>query len=149
MEGKKINSWSNLTTNMILYCKKWKDTVKFYRDGLSLSVNFTNDWFVEFRLTENSRLSIANEQFSTIKSPAKKGITIALQVKNIDAVWENVMKKKLEPTKIKPHPWDARVFYLFDPEGHRIEIWQSHKQAEKQKEVFQNSRWENHKNTSL
>ena len=21
--------------------------------------------------------------------------------------------------------WNARVFYLFDPEGHRIEIWQS------------------------
>ena len=126
-----MNSWNNLTSNMILYCKEWEDTVKFYRDGLSLPVTFINDWFVEFCLTENSRLSIANEQISTIKSPAKKGITIALQVKDIDAVWENVMKKKLEPTKIKPHPWDAIVFYLFDPEGHRIEIWQSHKQAEK------------------
>ena len=31
----------------------------------------------------------------------------------------------LEPTRIQEHPWDARVFHLFDPEGHRIEIWQS------------------------
>jgi len=112
-------------------------------------MNFINDWFVEFCLTENSRLSIANEQFSTIKSPAKKGITIALQVKDIDAVWENVMEKKLEPTKIKPHPWDARVFYLFDPEGHRIEIWQSHKQVEKQKKSFSEFPWEKPQNTYL
>ncbi len=126
-----MNGWNSLTTNMILYCKNWEETVKFYKEGLSLPVNFINNWFVEFCLTENSRLSIANEQFSTIKSPTEKGITIALQVKNIESVWKNIMKKKLEPTKIKPHPWDARVFYLFDPEGHRIEIWQSHKQVEK------------------
>ena len=126
-----MNRWRNLTTNMILYCKEWEKTVKFYRDDLSLPVNFMNDWFVEFCLTENSRLSIANEQRSTIKSPFKKGITIALQVEDIDAVWESVMKKKLEPTKIKPHPWDARAFWLFDPEGHRLEIWQFHKQTEK------------------
>ena len=126
-----MNSWRNLTTNMILYCKEWEKTVKFYRDDLSLPVNFSNDWFFEFCLTESSRLSIANEQRSAIKSSFKKGITIALQVEDIDAVWGNVMKMKLEPTKIKPHPWDARVFCLFDPEGHRIEIWQSHKQTEK------------------
>jgi len=132
VEGKiKMDGWINLTANMILYCKEWEDTVKFYREGLSLPVNFMNDWFVEFCLTENSRLSIANEQISTIKSPAEKGITIALQVKDIDAVWKSVMKKKLEPTEIKSHPWDASVFYLFDPEGHRLEIWQSLKQTQK------------------
>ena len=126
-----MTCWISLTTNMILYCKNWEETVKFYKDGLSLPVNFINHWFVEFCLTENSRLSIANEQMSTMKSPADKGITIALQVKDIDVAWETAMKKKLEPTKIKPHPWNARVFYLFDPEGHRLEIWQLHKQAEK------------------
>jgi hypothetical protein len=30
----------------------------------------------------------------------------------------------LEPTAIENHPWNARVFYLFDPERHRIEVWQ-------------------------
>lgn len=120
-----------LTANMILYCKNWEKTVKFYREGLSLPVNFINNWFVEFCLTENSRLSIANEQMSTIKSSADKGITIALQVKDIDIAWETAMKKKLAPTIIKSHPWNAKIFYLLDPEGHRLEIWQFHKQGEK------------------
>ncbi|MBT3312174.1 MAG: VOC family protein [Desulfobacterales bacterium] len=126
-----MNGWSSLTTNMILYCKNWEETVKFYKDGLSLPVNFSNDWFVEFCLAENSNLSIANDQKSTIKSSEEKGITITLQVQDIDAVWEKFAKRKLDPTKIKRHPWNARVFYLLDPEGHRIEIWQLHKQAEK------------------
>ncbi|WP_083912094.1 VOC family protein [Desulfotignum phosphitoxidans] len=70
---------------------------------------------------------VANEQKSTIKSLKEKGITIALQVQDIDAVWKKVVERKLKPTKIKHHPWNARVFYLFDPEGHRIEIWQDTK----------------------
>ena len=124
------NCWY-LTTNTILYCKEWEKTVNFYRDGLSLPINFTTDWFVEFCLTESSRLSIANEIKSSIKSSKKKGITIALQVEDIDVVWINIMSKNLKPTKIESHPWNARVFYLFDTEGHRIEIWQSHEQTEK------------------
>ena len=110
---------------MILYCGEWEKTVKFYKEGLSLPVNFITNWFVEFCLNETSRLSIANEQKSSIKSSEKKGITIALQVENIDEIWENIVKRELKPTKIKHHPWNARVFYLYDPEGHRIEIWQS------------------------
>jgi predicted enzyme related to lactoylglutathione lyase len=120
-----MNGWSSLTTNMILYCKNWEETITFYKNGLSLPVNYLNNWFAEFCLTENSRISIANEQMATIKSPANKGITIALQVQDIDVVWKEVVKRKLDPTKIKRHPWNARIFYLFDPEGHRIEIWES------------------------
>ena len=36
------------TSNTILYCRKWKETVAFYRDVLKLDVHFSNDWFVEF-----------------------------------------------------------------------------------------------------
>lgn len=110
---------------MILYCGKWEKTVRFYKEGLSLPVIFNTNWFVEFSLNETSRISIADEHKSSIKSSEKKGITISLQVKDIDTVRENIIEKELEPTKIKCHPWNAKVFYLYDPEGHRIEIWQS------------------------
>jgi predicted enzyme related to lactoylglutathione lyase len=109
---------------MILYCKQWDKVVSFYRDLLQLPVNFSTDWFVEFNLTPDSRLSIADENRSSTKSCAGKGITIALEVKDIDAMRESITKKGLDPTGIKKHLWAARVFYLFDPEGHRIEIWQ-------------------------
>jgi lactoylglutathione lyase len=30
----------------------------------------------------------------------------------------------MNPTETGVHAWGARVFYVFDPEGHRIEVWQ-------------------------
>ncbi|MBU1055070.1 MAG: VOC family protein [Proteobacteria bacterium] len=113
-----------ISTNMILYCKEWGKTVCFYKDRLHLPINFSTDWFVEFSLTASSRLSIADEKRSSIKSCAVKGITLALEVEDIEAVREDMVKNGLEPTAISKHAWNARVFYLFDPEGHRIEIWQ-------------------------
>ena len=113
------------TTNTILYCGKFEETVEFYRDHLKLPVNFSTDWFVEFCLSAASRLSIADEKRASIKSCRGKGVTLALEVKNIDKTWEYIDKAGLNPTGIRKHAWNARVFYLFDPERHRIEIWES------------------------
>lgn len=113
------------TANTILYCRKWEETVRFYRDHLNLTINFSTDWFVEFSLITTSRLSIADEKHACIESCDGKGITLSYEVENIDNAWEFAEKAGLKPSMIRKHPWDAKVFYLFDPEGHRIEIWQS------------------------
>jgi hypothetical protein len=49
------------STNTILYCNKWEETVEFYRTGLKLPVISSNEWFVEFKLNEMSRVSVADE----------------------------------------------------------------------------------------
>lgn len=113
------------TTNTILYCKKWTETVGFYRDRLELPVNFANEWFFEFCLTDGSRLSVADESRASVKSCGGMGITLALESDAIETVWTNLAESGLEPTEIKEHPWGGRVFYFWDPEGHRIEIWQA------------------------
>jgi len=113
-----------ISANTIFYCRKWEETVSFYRDQMQLPVTFSTDWFVEFRLTESSRLSIADEKRASVKSCGNAGITLALQVEDIDSVREDMERMDLNPTQIERHPWDAMTFYLFDPEGHRIEIWQ-------------------------
>jgi catechol 2,3-dioxygenase-like lactoylglutathione lyase family enzyme len=113
------------TANTIFYCRKWEETVRFYRDHLNLTVNFSTDWFVEFCLNTATRLSIADEKRASIKSCNGKGITLSFEIENIDDTWKFVEKAGLNPTMIRKHPWDARFFNLFDPEGHRIEIWQS------------------------
>lgn len=113
-----------ITTNTILYCSKWEKTVAFYRDRLQLPVLFTTDWFVELGLNAMSRLSIADEKRSTIKSCGGEGITIGLQVDDIEAAMEHAEEVGMKPTALRKHPWGARVFYVFDPEGHRVEFWQ-------------------------
>lgn len=103
---------------------------------MHLPINFSTYWFVEFSLTASSRLSIADEKRSSIKSCAGKGITLALQVEDIEAVRKDMVKNGLEPTVISKHAWNARVFYIFDPEGHRIEIWQKIADETKSNFVF-------------
>lgn len=114
-----------LTGNFIIYCKKWKETVAFYRNCLSLPVNYSNDWFVEFLLTESARLSVANEERASIKSSAGKGITLSLEVEDIARERTEIAEHGVTPTPIKKHAWGANVFYINDPEGNRIEFWQS------------------------
>ena len=114
------------TANTILYCQRWRETVDFYRAGLELSVSFESDWFVEFRLVDAAHLSIADERRACINSVAGQGITLALQVEDADAAWRHLQNKGLQPGPVRDHAWGARVFYFFDPEGHRLEIWSPH-----------------------
>ena len=113
------------STNTILYCKKWQETVDFYKNLLKFPVTFSSDWFVEFKLAGTAHLSIADEQRATVKSCKGEGITLALQVENIDEAWQYLHNTGLSLEPIKEHAWGAKVFYFFDPEGHRIEAWSS------------------------
>ncbi len=113
------------TSNTILYCKNWKDTLRFYRLLLSTPGNPVADWFVEFHVNKGARLSIADESRASIKSAGGKGITISLQVQDINDAWRELRHRSLAPGTVTLHPWGARLFYLYDPEGNRIEIWQA------------------------
>jgi catechol 2,3-dioxygenase-like lactoylglutathione lyase family enzyme len=110
-------------TNTILYCNHWKETVTFYRDRVGLEVAFQNDWLVEFSLTQNAFLSIADQSRTTMISGSGKGITLSFQIQNLLNVREELIKEGLTPTKIQSQIMGADVFYLFDPEGTRIEFW--------------------------
>ena len=110
------------SANIILYCKKWAETVTFYRSGLTLPVTASTDWFVEFQVTTTSRLSVADESRTSVKSAGGKGITITLQVADIKATRARLENAGLSPTAVK-EIWGAKAFYVFDPEGNRIEFW--------------------------
>lgn len=108
--------------NTILYCRNWNKTVKFYRDVLKLNVNHEAEWLVEFQLIDNSFLSIANAARTSIQSANGDGITLSFQVENINVARHQLREIGIETGPIKPI-WGVRAFYVFDPEGHRIEFW--------------------------
>jgi len=110
------------STNTILYCKKWSETLAFYKSGLKLPVTISNDWFVEFELNVAARLSVANEARTSIKSNHGSGITIGLQVEDVETIRSQLIEAELSPTEIK-EVWGAKVIYIHDPEGNRIEFW--------------------------
>lgn len=113
------------SANIILYCKKFDATVAFYQSGLMLPITTCNEWFVEFRLTRTSRLSVADESRTSIKSSSGKGITIGIQVADLTTTRTHLVKAGLSPTGVK-EIWGAKVIYVFDPEGNRLEFWSGH-----------------------
>ena len=52
-------------------------------------------------------------------------LTVGLEVTDLEAARARRGAKGLHPTEIRDHPWGARVFYVSDPEGRRLEVWQS------------------------
>lgn len=110
-------------SNTILYCRKWEETVAFYRDLFRFEISHQNDWFVEFQIAPNAYLSIANEARASIKSVDGQGITLAWQVDDIEEAHHFWLGQDVPITALKKR-WGALVFYLYDPEGHRIELWQ-------------------------
>ena len=111
------------TTNTILYCQRWAETVAFYRQVLALPIMVETHWFVEFILTDMARLSIADERRATVKSSGGAGITLTFQVDDIVAAWQRVADGGGAPGPVRRHAWGAQVFYLHDPESHRLEFW--------------------------
>lgn len=110
-------------TNTILYCRHWAETVHYYRSRLNLPVAFENDWFVEFRLSDNTYLSIANSRRATVRAVHGQGITLTFRVSDVDAVQAELLQRGIETTPIRRR-WGALAFYCHDPEGHRLEFWQ-------------------------
>jgi predicted enzyme related to lactoylglutathione lyase len=110
------------STNTILYCKKWEETVEFYRTQLKLLVLSSNEWFVEFKLNEMSRVSVANEARTSIESSGGKGITVSLQVADVEQTWTELIEVGITPMPIKD-VWGAKVVYVHDPEGNRLQFW--------------------------
>lgn len=109
--------------NTIIYCQRWKEMVSFYQNKLGFPVTLENDWFVEVKVNAHARISIANEQRATIKSSRGQGLTLAFQVDKADETWQNLKAQGVDVGKIKDHPWGGRAFFLFDPEGNRLEVW--------------------------
>ena len=107
----------------IIYCDHWQETVSFYRDRIGLTIVFRCEWLVEFRLTPTAFLSIADQSRATIASAGGKGITLSFQIDDIQAAHRLFVIDGLAPTDIRSQVMGADVFYLFDPEGTRVEFW--------------------------
>jgi catechol 2,3-dioxygenase-like lactoylglutathione lyase family enzyme len=110
-------------TNTILYCNRWEETIAFYRERLGLKSTFQCDWFVEFRITPTAFLSVADQSKATLASAEGKGITLSFQIDDLHAAHHAFFADGLAPTTVRSQVMGADVFYLFDPEGTRIEFW--------------------------
>lgn len=109
-------------TNTILYCRRWRETIAFYRDELGLAVLADHGWFVELAVTSGTSLSVADATRTTIDGVDGQGITLSWQVTDLGATRNRLVQNGLAASEVR-RVGDAVTCYLTDPEGHRIEIW--------------------------
>jgi catechol 2,3-dioxygenase-like lactoylglutathione lyase family enzyme len=110
-------------TNTILYCRRWAETVAFYRDRLKLDVAYQNEWLVEFHLSATAFLSVADQRRSGLSSAEGNGITLSFQTDHLPALHRHLTDIGLVPTDIRCQVMGGDLFYIVDPEGTRIEFW--------------------------
>jgi len=109
--------------NTILYCRDFDKALDFYQNVLNLKINFKTDWFVEFHLTKNGYLSIADGiRKTTISLGNCDCMTLSFQVKDLKQKYDYFRKMGIQVSKIKS-VWNEKSFFIHDPEGHRIEFW--------------------------
>lgn len=110
-------------TNTILYCEHWSETVSFYQQVFDFPVNHQTDWFVELQIADETYLSLALASRTRIRSVGGQGITLSWQVADVHEAYTHMQQAGLDVSRLQ-QKWGAWLFYLHDPEGHRIELWQ-------------------------
>jgi catechol 2,3-dioxygenase-like lactoylglutathione lyase family enzyme len=108
--------------NTVLYCERWAETAEFYRTVLGFEVEFENDWFVEFRVSGDAYVSIADVGRATIEPARGRGVTLTLRTPEARAAHAVLAERGVEVSPMKRR-FGADVFYCHDPEGHRLEFW--------------------------
>jgi len=111
-----------IRNNTILYCANWEETVAFYKDSIELGVCFESDWFVEFQVGD-SYVSIADADRATVGESRGQGVTLSWEVADIDNTRGVLAARGVQVSDVKRR-WGARVIDLWDPEGHRVELWE-------------------------
>lgn len=114
--------WEVQRSNTVLYCDRWTETVGFYRDVLGFTVNFENDWFVEFAVHPGAFVSVADAARSSIRSGDGAGLTLSWQVADVDTVRTALIGAETSVGEPATR-FGARVVDVFDPAGNRIEFW--------------------------
>lgn len=109
-------------SNTILYCRRWPDAVRFYRQVLGLPVTFENDWFVEFAAGPGAFVSIADAGRASIAPGDGAGVTLSWRVPDVDATRAELLGAGVDVGETETR-WGARVLDVFDPVGNRIELW--------------------------
>lgn len=111
-------------SNTILYTDRWADMVAFYRDTLALTVEFENEWFVEFATGPGSFVSVADARRSSVAPGHGAGLTQSLQVDDVHEVRSELIRAGVQVGEVGVR-WGADVVDVHDPAGNRLEFWAS------------------------
>lgn len=123
----------NMKINAGIVTDKIQESKTFYTDILGFTVTFENEFYL--LLGEGDQPSVLSFLLpnhptqQALFQPAfqKEGMYLTIEVDDVDALYEEVMKKDVKiEIDIRDEPWGDRHFAIKDPNGIGIDIVEYH-----------------------
>ena len=96
-----------------------KSSVQFYRDVLGMEVLYGGEdaFFSSLRAKDAEDPILNLEQGRSVTGLGERMI---FYVADVDAFWEYLRGKGLQPEKPRDASWGERYFHMSDPDGHEL-----------------------------
>lgn len=107
----------------VLYCRRWRDCVAFYRDMLGFPATAASEIFTEVQVAPGSFIGLLNAARCRPPATQAGSLVLSFRVARVEEAQRALMQRGCSPSPIRRHPWGARLFELEDPEGRRLEFW--------------------------
>jgi len=111
------------TFHTVLYCRRWAESVAFYRDVLDLPVVFENPLFVELRAAPGACIGLLDASRTRDPGVEPRGVLLSFRVADVEETRARLRDRGVRVGEAGDHPWGARLFELQDPDGRRVEFW--------------------------
>jgi catechol 2,3-dioxygenase-like lactoylglutathione lyase family enzyme len=112
-----------MSCHTILYCRKWKECISFYRDVLGFPIVFDNNILVELAAAPNVRIGLMDVSRTKRNVTAPENIVFSFRVADIEKAYNLLREKCKGAVERKDRRWGAQIVELRDPEGRMIEFW--------------------------
>ena len=95
-----------------------KASVRFYKDVLGMEVLYGGEDapFASLRANDGSAPILNLEQGRSVTGWGR----MIFYVADVDAFWEHLRGKGLQPESPRDAPWGERYFHMPDPDGHEL-----------------------------
>lgn len=107
----------------VLFCLKWDACVAFYQDVLGLAIVDEKPGFVEFEVTEDSRIGLIRSTGNKALAGNVSQPVLSFRVENAELTHRMLSARGASATAMRKHPWGAYLFELRDPDQRRLEFW--------------------------
>ena len=113
-----------ISTNTILYCEPFHETVEFYRWLLDQAGAKLAEWLFEFSIGQMpAGLSVADASRCSVTAGDGRGLTVSWQVASLEEPIAELEARRIRYQRRSRMGGDCLLFR--DPAGNRIEVWSS------------------------
>jgi len=113
-----------MSIGTVIYCRKWRECVDFYRKALLCDISFQNEFFVELSPLSGARLGLMDVSRTRKEVTHPESIVISIQVSNLEETLQVLRKSFPDMPDSFQRVWGVKLISIRDPDGRVVEFWE-------------------------